>query len=312
VPSRRVLFVPLALLAIALLAVAVLTWRGAAPEPPRAPTVIPEIPGGEVAVLVGAGDIARCDSDADEATAELLDRIGGTVFTAGDNAYERGTPDEFARCYDPTWGRHLERTRFPAAGNHDWETPDAAGYLGYFGAAARPDGTTWYSGELGEWHVVVLDSDCEAVGGCDDGSPQLEWLRRDLAASDDRCAVAIFHHPRFSSGQHGSYTSLDALWRALYEGGVEVAISGHDHNYERFAAQDGDGRRDDSRGVRQFVIGTGGTHLRDLRDALPNSEVRHGRTHGVLRLSLAPATWQWDFVPVAGGAFSDAGTGACH
>ena len=151
-------------------------------------------------VLVGAGDIAACDSNGDEATAELLDDIAGTVFTAGDNAYEFGTPVEFQNCYDPTWGRHKERTR-PAAGNHDFATPGAAGYFAYFGAAAGPPGLGYYSYDHAGWHIVVLESNRQVLL---DDAVQQSWLRQDLAANPARCTVAYWHHPRFSSGSISS------------------------------------------------------------------------------------------------------------
>jgi hypothetical protein len=263
-------------------------------------------------VLLGAGDIARCDADGDEATARILDRLEGTIFTAGDNGQHQGSPDEFRRCYAPTWGRHLDRTGFPAAGNHDWDTAGAAGYLGYFGERAAPEGATWYSRDLGDWHVIVLDSECEEVGGCGEGSPQAEWLRKDLAASDAACTMAIWHRPRFSSGQHGDDTRTEGFWRLLYDAGAELIVNGHDHSYERFAPQDPLGRADGARGIRQIVAGTGGTFLRSFNDVKPNSEVRESDSHGVLRLELRPDSYAWTFVPVAGGTFTDEGTATCH
>jgi len=262
-------------------------------------------------VLVGAGDIASCALDGDATTAALLDGIAGTVFTAGDNAYEDGTADEFRACYDPTWGRHLGRTR-PAPGNHDWETDGAAGYLGYFGArATNAEGDTWYSYDLGAWHVVVLDSDCTAVDGCGAGSRQGDWLAADLASSDARCTIAIWHHPRFSSGTHGDDPVVDPFWRALHAAGADVVVNGHDHDYERFAPQDPDGRADPAAGMREFVVGTGGAALRAFGDPVANSLVRASVAHGVLSLTLHPGGYDWRFVSVAD-AFSDQGAAACH
>lgn len=263
------------------------------------------------AVLVGAGDIANCKKiEAAEATARLLDAIPGTVFTLGDHAYEDGTAQEFAQCYDATWGRHRARTR-PAVGNHDYHSPEAAPYFAYFGALAGEPGKGYYSYELGAWHVVVLNSKCDVVG-CGAGSPQERWLRADLAAHETECSLAYWHRPRFSSGEHGGAPELAPLWQALYEAGVELAISGHDHDYERFAPQDAAGGLDVARGVRQFVVGTGGKKTRRFKEAEPNSEVRETGTFGVLKLTLSPGRYEWQFIPVAGQSFTDSGTGACH
>lgn len=261
-------------------------------------------------VLVGAGDIADCGLDDDRATAALLDDIGGTVFTAGDNVYPDGSADQFRDCYGPTWGRHLARTR-PAAGNHDWVTKDLAGYLGYFGAAAAPTGTSWYAYDLGAWHVIVLDSDCSAVGGCGPDSAQGRWLATDLAASTARCTLAIWHHPRFSSGEHGSDTAVAPFWRALHDAGADLVINGHDHDYERFAPQDPDGREDRARGIREFVVGTGGAALRTFPKTVANSELRVSAYHGVIQLVLHRSSYEWRFITTTG-AFSDSGIGPCH
>ncbi len=225
-----------------------------------------------MAVLVGAGDIADCTTDHDARTAELVEGIAGTVFTAGDNAYEAGAPAAFRDCYGPTWGRFRDRTR-PAAGNHDFVTRGADGYFGYFGPAAGRAPGGWYSYDAGAWHVVVLNSNCDAVGGCDAASAQGAWLAADLAAHPARCTLAIWHHPRFSSGEHGGDPRADAFWRALYAAGADVVVNGHDHDYERFAPQAPDGTADQAGGIREFVVGTGGKELRGFRSSAPNSEV---------------------------------------
>jgi hypothetical protein len=271
----------------------------------------PEGKGPEVAVLVGAGDIAGCRSIAGaQATAKLLDAIAGTVFTVGDHAYPDGTAGQFAECYGPTWGRHRARTR-PAVGNHDYHSSDAAPYFDYFGAAAGEPGKGYYSYDLGGWHVIVLNSNCAKVG-CEAGSPQERWLRADLAAHRTACSLAYWHHPRFSSARHGPALRMTALWQALYEAGVELAVSGHDHDYERFAPQDALGVLDRARGVRQFVAGTGGRSSYEFAEVQPNSEVRATGVFGVLKLTLAPSRYEWEFVPVAGQSFTDAGSEACH
>jgi hypothetical protein len=262
------------------------------------------------AVLVGAGDIADCGLTDDTATAALVERVEGTVFTAGDNAYESGTANQFRGCYDPTWGRFRDRTR-PAAGNHDWETRDLAGYLGYFGQTAAPDGKSWYSYALGAWHVIVLDSDCSNVGGCDPDSPQGRWLAADLTASTATCTLAIWHHPRFSSGEHGNDRDVAPFWRALYDSGADVVINGHDHDYERFAPQDPDAHADPGRGMVEFVVGTGGAALRPFLWKAANSQSWTAVTHGVIRLDLHASMFDWTFIPTTGD-FTDSGSAQCH
>jgi len=267
---------------------------------------------GDGVVLVGAGDIASCVSDGDEATASLLDAIGGVVFTLGDHAYEAGTPIEFEACYEESWGRHKARTR-PTPGNHDYLTPGASGYFDYFGAAAGERDRGYYSYRLGPWHIVVLNSNCPEVGGCDSGSPQAQWLRANLAANPTPCTLAYWHHPRFSSGPHGSDPTVQAFWQALHDYGAEVVLSGHDHTYERFAPQDPQGRLDPVRGVRQFVVGTGGaSHHRFAGPAAANSEARSDDTFGVLKLTLYPTGYEWQFIPAAGRTFTDSGAAPCH
>lgn len=265
----------------------------------------------DTVVLVGAGDIADCKTiTGAEATARLLDSIPGTVFTLGDHAYPDGTARQFADCYDPTWGRHRARTR-PAAGNHDYHTPGAASYFAYFGAVAGEPGKGYYSYDLGAWHVVVLNSNCDEVG-CEAGSVQERWLRADLSAHRTACSVAYWHRPRFSSGRHGGGLEMAALWQALYEAGVELAISGHDHDYERFAPQDAAGNLDREHGMRQLVAGTGGKKTRRPSETEPNSEVRATGVFGVLKLTLSPGRYAWEFVPIPGETFKDSGTGTCH
>jgi hypothetical protein len=264
------------------------------------------------AVLVGAGDIADCTSQGDEATAALVEGIRGTVFTAGDNAYLNGTAKEFANCYGPTWGRFKNRT-MPAPGNHEYQSgPKAAGYYRYFGAAAGDPEKGYYDYTLGSWHVIVLSTTCWA-GGCEAGSAQEQWLRSVLAASKVRCTVAITHHPRFSSGgEHGSSPTVQPLWQALYDHGAELVLAGHDHVYERFAPQRPGGVADAAFGLREFVVGTGGRDHRRFGPAVRNSEVRNNDTFGVLKLTLHRDRYDWEFVPEAGKSFTDSGTGACH
>jgi acid phosphatase type 7 len=263
------------------------------------------------AVLVGAGDIAACASDGDEATAKLLDRIDGIVFTLGDNVYPHGTLDEFRRCYDPSWGRQLSRTR-PTPGNHDYETPGAAGYFAYFGSAAGDPTTGWYAYDAGTWRVYVLNSNCAAIGGCDAGSTQERWLRSDLAANPRACVLAMWHHPRFSSGEHGNDPMTQALWQDLNDAGAELVLNGHDHTYERFAALTPSGQADPAYGIVEIVVGTGGRSHYVFPIIRDNSLVRNDTTYGVLRLVLSDGSWSFEFMPVKGGTFTDRGGGTCH
>jgi len=278
-----------------------------------APTIVPTItptvtplPENDP-VLVGAGDIAHCRNDGDEITASMLDDISGTVFTTGDNAYPDGSAEEFANCYDPSWGRHKERT-YPSPGNHDYHTTDGAGYFNYFGSVAGEPGKGYYSYELGAWHIIVLNSNIPVEAG----SSQELWLREDLAAHPVACTLAYWHHPRFSSGTvHGSDDDMQPLWQALYEYGADVMLVGHEHNYERFAPQDPQGIADPTRGIRQFVIGSGGRSHYDFGVPIANSEVRNGDTYGLLKLTLHSTSYSWEFIPEPGKTFTDSGNGPC-
>jgi hypothetical protein len=259
-------------------------------------------------VLVGAGDIARCGPELvnAEATARLLDSIGGTVFTTGDNTQIAGTGAEFNECYAPTWGRHAYRTR-PAPGNHDLQTAGGAAYYGFFGGQAGPSGLGYYSYDLGAWHIISLNSGVSMRAG----SAQANWLRQDLEASRALCTLAYWHQPLFSSGSHGNDSASLSVWQLLYDYGAEIVLNGHDHLFERFAPQDPTGFRDDTRGIRQFTVGTGGNSLDAALRIQPNSEVQ-GAAHGVLKLTLQADSYQWQFISVSGRSFSDSGSGTCH
>ena len=268
--------------------------------------------GKRVAVLIGAGDIADCTELAGaEATAKLLEANPGTVMALGDLAYPDGSAENF-KCYDKTWGRMKSRTR-PAVGNHEFHSKGATYYFEYFGGAAGDPKTGYYSYDLGSWHVVVLNSECKEVGGCQAGSPEERWLREDLAAHPAGCTLAYFHKPRFSSGlNHGDDLEVTPLWQALYDYNAELVLNGHDHDYERFAPQDPNGKSDPKRGIREFVVGTGGKSHREFGPTKPNSEVRNNDAYGVLKLTLKAAGYDWQFLPEAGKTFSDSGSGSCH
>jgi hypothetical protein len=288
--------------------------REATREPPRDPTPAPD------PVLVGAGDVTSCTQENDDLTAALLDAVVESspgevvVYTTGDNVYENGTIEEYEQCYDPTWGRHKERTR-PAPGNHEYGTGDADGYFAYFGAVAGDPARGYYSYDVGSWHVVVLNTSdhCQFLL-CDQNSPQGLWLREDLKANDALCTLAIWHDPLFSSGStHGSAEHVQPFWRVLYRYGAEVVINGHEHNYERFAPQTPEGEADPEYGIRQFVAGTGGeSHYREGEELTPNSEAADDNTYGVLKLTLRAASYEWEFIPEPRGDFRDSGSGECH
>lgn len=269
------------------------------------------------AVFVGAGDIAMCNRTNDEKTAELLDKVVAQtpaemqlrVFTIGDNAYPDGTAEEFANCYDPTWGRHKAITR-PAIGNHEYRTDGAQPYLDYFGVLKN------YAFKLGDWHIVSLDSNCsleENGGSCKRNSPTMQWLENELKANPMKCTLVYFHHPRWSSGLDGNTGRMGGAWKIMYENGVDVVLSAHDHNYERFKPLDPDANIDWQKGIRSFVVGTGGGQLAlIMRQPQPGSEVRNANTHGVLKLTLRAEDYSWEFIPVEGRTFKDSGSGKCH
>jgi hypothetical protein len=270
--------------------------------------------GRSTATLLAAGDIGDCATGGPEATARLIAaHPGATIAVLGDAAYPHGAAEDFAGCFEPSWGRFRDRMR-PATGNHDHATPDAAGYTRYFGTRGGPPASHRYSYELGAWHVVVLDSDCWRVGGCGLGDPQARWMRADLRAHAGRCTLAYWHRPPFSSGRYGDPADtarVRALWQVAVQEGVDVVLTAHEHSYERHAPMDAAGARD-PRGPRLFVVGTGGGNLRRFhRPPLPTTEVRDGATWGVLRLDLRPGGYDWRFLPTRGATFTDRGSGDC-
>ena len=252
-----------------------------------------------------------CTDNHDEETASLLDGIAGTVFTAGDNAYDNGTLTEYNNCYNPTWGRHKARTH-PVPGNHEYNTSGATGYYSYFGAAAGQSGKGYYSYDLGAWHIIALNN----YVSMNTGSPQLTWLQADLAATTQPCKLAIWHEPLYSSttgaGSGGvSTSSVKPLFTALYNAGADVILNGHRHFYERMAPMNPDGALDTDRGIREIIVGTGGAGIGDPTNAYPRSEVRFGsNTFGVLKLYLYDGSYAWRFIPVPGRTLTD--TGSCH
>jgi hypothetical protein len=274
-------------------------------------TAVPGVGQPRTVTLVGAGDIAGCDFKADRKTAKLVGKIPGTVFTLGDNVYHDATRAQFRKCYDPTWGKHRKRTR-PTAGNHEYDTSGAKPYFNYFRwRAGRPTG--YYSYDRGAWHIVALNSNCEEVGGCDWRSAQGRWLRRDLAIHRTRCTLAYFHHPLYASGNDWDSSQVKPFWHLLYNHHADVILSGHAHRYERFARITPSGERSSARGIRQFIVGTGGAPSEPQHGPdEPRVQAKKVGAPGVLKLELGSDFYTWKFVPVVGRNYTDSGRARCH
>ena len=295
------------LLAIALLAAAMgLTGRARAQS------------GSQPVTVVAAGDIV-CQPDAtpapracqQQATADLAASLHpDAVLAVGDLQYPYGSLASFRAAYERSWGRFKAIT-YPVPGNHEYYH-GAEGYFAYWGARAGDPGKGYYSFDLGAWHILALNSNCPAVGGCGPDSPEARWIAADLKAHPSQCSLAFFHHPRFSSGPHGNDNAMAPFWTALQVGGVDIVLSGHDHDYERFALQDADGRLDPAQGIREFVVGTGGAPQYVVLWRRANSQALEVGTFGVLELTLRKSSYDWAFRPVPGGTFHDSGSTACH
>jgi hypothetical protein len=291
----------------------------------------PPAPAGGDPVVVAAGNIA-CDPAEKPMNDELRESSGpicqakatadlaaslrpSAVLALGDLQYDDGTLEKFRTSYGLTWGR-LRQITHPVPGHKEYldamSGRPAGGYFAYFKSAAGAPRRGWYSFDIGRWHLVALNSECDEVGGCTERSPQLRWLRADLSANRHRCTLAYWNRPRFSSGQHGGQTTLAAFWHELYAGGVDVVLNGRAYDYERFAPQTPVGQRDSARGIRQFVVGTGGRHLEEFEKIQRNSEKRDASTYGVLQLTLRPDRYEWRFVPTTPDGFTDAGAARCH
>lgn len=261
--------------------------------------------------MVAVGDLvcdprARGNGSADtcqhEATAAVVEGIDpAAVLLLGDLQYEKGEYDNFTAAFAPTWGRFRDRT-YPAPGNHEYATAGAAGYFRYFGDRAGRAAEGWHATTIGEWRVIALNSNCDKVG-CGPGSAQERWLRNELRSNPAPCTLAFWHHPRYSSGLHGSSSATEALWAALAEAGADVVIASHDHHYERFAPE---------RGIRSFVVGTGGKSLYPVVRSTPGSEIHNAVTYGVLELRLGAAGFAWRFAPANGAPFTDTGSARCR
>jgi hypothetical protein len=270
-----------------------LRQNGAVTRPPPPPPPPPP-PSGDP-VIAAAGDISSPSLGAQQQTSDLLINTGLTnVLTLGDNQYDNGSLANYNAYYAPTWGRVKSITK-PTPGNHDYQTPGAAGYLAYYGSPAP-----YYSFDIGRWHLISLNSEIAHSAS----SVQVQWLKADLVAHTNACTLAYWHKPRFSSGTtHGSDSSYQPFWDALSQAKADLVLSGHEHNYERFAPQ---------QGIRQFVVGTGGRSHYGLGTPIASSEVRNSSTYGILRLTLHASSYDWKFQPVAGQSFTDAGTQPCQ
>jgi len=302
---------------LVLFALSSVAAQSAKPIPPAAGAVTTARDEQEAYVLVGAGDIVWCrDQRGAAATAKLIENTPGAVFALGDLVYDAGNLAQFQNCYGATWGKFKARTH-PALGNHEYVAPAAKAYFAYWGAQAGPGSRGYYSYDLGAWHIVVLNTNCDSagVGGCAAGSPQEVWLRQDLSEHASSCILAYGHHALFSSGiskAHAVHPELKPFWQDLYAAHADLVLAGHEHSYERFAPQDPDGRSDPQHGIREIVIGTGGRSHDFLGFAMASSEVRDFETYGVLKLTLAPQGYTWEFLPEEGKNFNDSGTGICH
>ncbi len=287
------------------------------------PGVTPGVVDGEV--FIGAGDIAYCGGPGDDETAIVIDSLlrlypDASVFAAGDNVYPTGSAQDYANCYQPTWGRFKSRT-WAVIGNHDYDLGNADATFDYFGARVGPRGLGYYSFDLGDWHVLMLNSN-ETFVSAAAGSPQEQWLRADLAANSKACIIAVFHHPLFSSCSASEAERNDCafvepfvrpVWNALHEYGAEVVVNGHRHWYERFALLDPAGTRDPVGGMRQFIVGTGGRSVGTPSEVHPMSELQNDSRNafGVLKLILKERSYSWEFVPIRGRTFRDSGGGMC-
>lgn len=267
--------------------------------------------------VYAAGDIADCRKEAapDSMAARTADLVAAGLakdskalaITLGDNTYPVGRPEEFDRCYEPTWGRFKART-LPAPGNHDYAMPKALGYYNYFGELAGPERRGYYAIQRGGWQIIALNSNLDPS----QMQPQLDWLKQLLSSNKQRCTLAFWHHPLVSSGGHGNNEIMQAAWKMLSEAKADIVLASHDHDYERLAPLDANGERDEQDGIRSFVVGTGGARLTPMFLPRPATEIRDNTTFGVLKLSLHEKSYEWEFLPVAGQSFSDKGQGVCH
>jgi acid phosphatase type 7 len=252
-------------------------------------------------IIAGAGDISSCSNNNDSKTAQLLGQIAPSyVFTAGDNAYDSGTLTQYTNCYRPTWGQYKSRTK-PVPGNVEYKTSGASGYFNYFGVPK------YYAYNAGAWRIYALNSEIDTSST----SAQVQWLKKDLAANPRKCVLAYWHRPRWSSGVHGNNSKVQPLWQVLYNAKAELVISGHDHDYERFAQLNANGQAVFP-GLREIVVGTGGSGHTGFGTILSTSRARNSSTYGVLKLTLRLDGYDWKFVPISGQSYTDSGSTSCH
>ncbi len=276
--------------------------------------VLPVLGGSSGATLVAVGDIATCGQLGQFVTANITREIVKAIPNAqiallGDIAYERGTTDEF-QCFDAAWGEFKAITN-PVPGNHEYFTANAAPYYAYFATRARDPKRGYYTYKLGDWRIFALNSNCAAIGGCDQNSVQVKWLKKTLAANPSQCSLAYWHHPRFSSGSHGDQIFMQDVWAVLAKAGVDVVLSAHDHTYERFKPLDSNGKVN-PKGTRAFVVGTGGRSLYAFKKPNRNSQIKNNNTLGVLQLTLNTSSYEWQFKTPTGSSFTDSGTASCY
>lgn len=294
------------------------------PPPADAPAEVVALTG--ASVMIGAGDIASCRSQGDELTAALVDSVlkadsaaivENAVFTLGDNAYPEGSDRDFALCFTPSWGdsaKGIMKHIRPAPGNHEHAIFGAAPYYEYFGKRAGEPRKGYYSYTVGEWHVIVLNSEVvvNPVFTEAERKAQIDWLNDDLKFNTKKCTLAYWHNPRFSSGWHGSDRLLAGFWQLLYEANVDLILNGHDHNYERFKPMTPAGLVDSTKGIVELIAGTGGGELRGLRNPpAPNSAGRVQGHFGVIKLTLGKEEWRSAFLSVNGKVYDPSG-GRCH
>jgi hypothetical protein len=280
------------------------------PERPAdpAPTPIDDPPpiGTGTAVIVGAGDVGECGSPGTAQTARLIQEIDGQVFLTGDLGYPNGRADDLRRCFDPDFGKFRSRWR-PLPGNHEYDMANAAPFYDYFGGSAGPDRRGYYSFRAASWLVLMLNSNIPTGRG----SLQFDWVASELRTQRARCTLAMWHHPFATSGPNGPNNFMRDMWQLLIDFDADVVVNGHDHMYERFSPFDRDYRLDVAHGLRQFIAGTGGATLYRPATRAPNSELILSR-FGVLKLTLEPGFYEWDFIDAATRASADRGQGACH